>query len=101
MARMMEIDGEMFRAVILRKRMVRNPDYDWTLGYNQHDENGNRVPSSVPSETETYMQVYGPYARKSDASTQRNIRTKDGYGDQHIVGSHIERAVVTWEVLDG
>lgn len=100
MARMMAIDGEMFRAVILKKSMIRNPAYNYNLGYNQTDESGARIPHSIPSETETYTQVYGPYARKSDASTQRNIRTRDGYGNEHIVGSHIERAVVTWEILD-
>ena len=100
MARMMEIDGEMFRAVLLRKKIVSNPAYDWTKGYNQRDADGNRIPGSIQSETETYTQVYGPYARKVDAAGMRTRAIKNGYGESNVVGSHIERAVVTWEVLD-
>lgn len=100
MARTMEINGEMFRAVVLKKRMIRNPAYSYNLGYNQTDEQGQRIPSSIPSETETFQVVRGPYARKSDATTQMKREMHDGYGNQHVIGGHVERAVVTWEVLD-
>jgi hypothetical protein len=101
MVRSMEIDGEMYRAVILKKKMVSNPAYDWRKGYNQTDADGQRIPSSIPSETETYQVVRGPYARKGDATTQMKREMNDGYGNQQaVVGGHIEHAIITWEVLD-
>ena len=101
MSRRMDVDGEIFRAVISQKKMVPNPDYDWSKGWRQHDENGILIPSSIPSETETFTTVLGPYARKSDATAQMNIFSKNGYGGaKHIVGKHVERAIVTWEVVE-
>lgn len=100
MARMMKIDGEMWRAVILKKRMVRNPAYDPYKSWQQTDASGNRIPSSIPSETETFTEVYGPYERKTDAQRARTRESRNAYDSQHVVGAHLEHAIITWEVLD-
>jgi hypothetical protein len=97
----MEVDGEIFRAVVTRPVMVSNPDYDWTRGYNQRDAAGNRVPNSIPSPTKTETKVYGPYARKGDATTRLNNQSKDGYGNPiEGVHGHVEKANIAWEVVE-
>lgn len=98
MGRQMEIDGELFRSVATFKAMVQNPDYQWNLSWYDRDKT---IPSTIPSETETVTKVYGPYHRIGDAKTQLKLATRDGYGNaKHLIGSHIERAIITWEVVD-
>jgi hypothetical protein len=99
MGRRMEIDGELFRGVVTCKKMVQNPAYQWSTSYRDRDPN---IPSSIPSETETVTTVLGPYRRVGAARSMTTQFMKDGYGQsKNVVGSHIERAIVTWEVLDG
>jgi hypothetical protein len=96
--RRMEIDGELFRGVVTCKKMVTNPAYDWSKSYRDRDLS---IPSSIPSETETVTTVLGPYRRIGDAKSMTTQFMKNGYGqDKHVVGSHIEKAVVTWEVVE-
>jgi len=94
----MEIDGELFRGVVTTKKMVQNPDYDYSVAWHNRDRS---VPPSIPSETETVTTMLGPYRRVGDAKSMTTQFMKNGYGqDKHVVGSHIEKAVITWEVLD-
>jgi len=98
MSRQMEIDGELFRAVITFKQMVRNPAYQWDMSYGRRDLS---IPSQIPSETETVTKVLGPYRRIGDAKSQMKQAMKNGYGyEKHVVGYHVERAIVTWEEVD-
>lgn len=99
MARTMDESDELYRAVVLRKRMVRNPAYDYTLGYNQRDAQGTQIPAQIPSETETFRTIYGPYTTKGPATQAKNKNSYDGWGGP-VVGGHVERAVVTWEVVE-
>lgn len=94
MGRRMEIDGELFRAVITYKAMVQNPAYDWSKSYYGRDRS---IPSSIPSETETYTIVLGPYRRIGTAKSEMTQNMRNGYGqEKHVVGYHIEKAIVTW-----
>jgi hypothetical protein len=98
MSRQMEIDGELFRAVITFKKMVQNPTYQWDMGFRDRDLS---IPSSIPSETETVTKVIGPYRRIGDAKSQMKQAMRNGYGVvKHVVGHHIEKAIVTWEEVD-
>jgi hypothetical protein len=86
----MNVDGEIFRAVVTTPLMVRNPDY----GY------GRNLPYLIPS-GKTQTNVYGPYTKKGVATAAINQRMKDGYGNPvEGVYGHVEKAHVAWEVVE-
>lgn len=96
--RRMDESSELYRAVVRRYKMVPNPDYDYAKGWNQYVD-GERVPSQIPSETETYVTIYGPYTTKGAATAQKNRNSSDGWGGP-VAGAHVEKAIVTWEVVE-
>lgn len=100
MARRMDETDELFRAVVRRKRMIPNPAYDpWKSYRGNLDADGNQIPSQLPSETETYVEIYGPYTNKGPATQAKNSNSTNGWGAP-VVGAHVERAVVHWEVVE-
>lgn len=100
MARRMDESDELFRAVVRRKKMHPNPAYDpWKSYRGNVDEDGNLIPAQIPSETETYVNIYGPYTTKGPATAALNKNQSDGWGSP-VVGGHVERAVVHWEVVE-
>lgn len=97
MARQLIDDGaEVHRVVVTEKKRVGNPDYDGTARYDPVNN-----PHMIRSETETVTVFYGPYLSKGAAKVRRTQVTRDGYGNpwDYIVGSHIEKAHIVWEVL--
>lgn len=93
MARYMEVDGEIFRAVVTTPKFIRNPDYDWT-----RRDSG---PAYIASDFETETTVFGPYARKGDATTRMNNFMRDGYGNpKPRTHGHVEKAHIVWEVVE-
>lgn len=97
MARRLIDDGAVVhRVVITEKKLVANPDWDPHGGYDPV-----KNPHTIRSETETETKFYGPYLSKGAAKVLRTQALRDGYGNtwDYIVGSHIEKAHITWEVL--
>jgi hypothetical protein len=99
MARQYVDDGAaMFRVVVTsKKNLGRNPAYDWRTAR----ETGE--PPYLYSETETETAFFGPYKTAGTASAQARFHSTDGYGDPHpaVVGAHVERANIVWEVQHG
>jgi hypothetical protein len=99
MPRYMNVDGEIFRAVVTKPVMTHNPEYDraFSLSY----EERRKIPYWIPSKTETATTVYGPYTKKGVATAQINQHMKDGYGNPvEGVHGHVEKAHVVWEVVE-
>jgi hypothetical protein len=99
MARYMDVDGEIFRAVVTKPRNVHNPEYDRAYGLPYSERR--LIPYYIPSKTETDTTVYGPFSKKGQATARINQQMKDGYGNPiEGVHGHVEKAHVVWEVVE-
>lgn len=89
--RLVDEDAELYRAVVVTRRMERNPD--WVPGKG--------LDWWVPTDGTT-TNYYGPYSKLGTARGVRTQETTDYMGETlpSVVSSHIEKATVTWSVVD-
>ncbi|MFJ6720526.1 hypothetical protein [Streptomyces sp. NPDC091259] len=87
--RMVGDDQDVFRVVIVKRRQVRNPN--WEPG------DGSRMYSYTD---ETYETSYGPYNTIGAARGQLTRETWDSYNSEmyaSVVSGRVQKATTTWE----
>lgn len=96
MARHIGTEGNVYRAIITRRKYIENPDYRVIYdGRGTHAE-GDRF---IYSDTDTETSVYGVYDKIGPAKSHITKAAKDyrGEPDPGFVGGTVQEGIIHWE----